>query len=83
MEIFVNPPKEQWAELMARMSVNDDDIAAIVSDILRKVKEGGDAAIRQIATEVEGFCPVMPQDNPVSLSNTRWVQLPQSLLIFP
>ncbi|MBO4764964.1 MAG: histidinol dehydrogenase, partial [Bacteroidales bacterium] len=57
MEIFVNPSKEQWPELMARVSVNDDDIAAIVSDILRKVKEGGDAAIRQIATEVEGFCP--------------------------
>ncbi|MBR4771706.1 MAG: histidinol dehydrogenase [Bacteroidales bacterium] len=57
MEIFVNPPKEQWPELMARVSSNDDDIAAIVNDILRKVKEGGDAAIRQIATEVEGFCP--------------------------
>ena len=57
MEIFVNPPKEQWAELMARVTTNDDDIAAIVADILRKVKEGGDAAIRQIATEVEGFCP--------------------------
>ena len=57
MEIFVNPPKEQWSELMARVSTNDDDIAAIVSDILRKVKDGGDAAIRQIATEVEGFCP--------------------------
>ena len=57
MEIFVNPPKEQWPELMARVSSNDDDIAAIVNDILRKVKDGGDAAIRQIATEVEGFCP--------------------------
>lgn len=57
MEIYVNPPKEQWPELMARVSSNDDDIAAIVNDILRKVKEGGDAAIRQIATEVEGFCP--------------------------
>ena len=57
MEIFVNPPKEQWPELMARVSSNDDDIAAIVNDILRKVKDGGDVAIRQIATEVEGFCP--------------------------
>ena len=42
---------------MARVSTNDDDIAAIVNDILDKVKNGGDAAIRQIATEVEGFCP--------------------------
>ena len=61
MEIFVNPPKEQWNELMARVSVNDSDIAAIVADILHRVKEGGDAAIRQIATEVEGFCPVALQ----------------------
>lgn len=57
MEIFVNPPREQWGELMARVSTNDGDIAAIVDDILYKVKNGGDAAIRQIATEVEGFCP--------------------------
>jgi histidinol dehydrogenase len=57
MEIYVNPEKEQWGELMARVSTNDDDIAAIVGDILRRVKDGGDAAIRQIATEVEGFCP--------------------------
>ena len=61
MEIFVNPPKEQWNELMARVSVNDSDIAAIVADILHRVKEGGDTAIRQIATEVEGFCPVALQ----------------------
>ena len=57
MEIYVNPEKEQWGELMARVSTNDDDIGAIVGDILRRVKNGGDAAIRQIATEVEGFYP--------------------------
>jgi len=57
MEIFVNPSKEEWGGLMSRVSTDDDDISAIVSDILKKVKEGGDAAIRQIATDIEGFCP--------------------------
>ena len=57
MEIFVNPPREEWQSLMTRVTANNEDIEATVDDIIAKVRDGGDSALREVICGIEGFCP--------------------------
>ncbi len=57
MKIFNNPPKEEWSNLCKRACNNDDAIKERVKDILARVKDGGEDAVREITEEIDGYCP--------------------------
>ncbi len=54
MKKYINPDRSEWAELVQRVSVNDDVIAGRVEAILARVKSDGDKAIRELAREIDG-----------------------------
>lgn len=54
MEIIVNPERELWKSLCSRAQSDDLIIGERVKNILTRVREGGDAALRAITGEVEG-----------------------------
>ena len=45
--IFINPGKEQWAEIIKRPAFNYASLENIVFPILQDVKENGDVAIKK------------------------------------
>ena len=57
MRIEINPQRNIWQSLTARVQRSDADIEARVSDILSQVRTGGDAAIRQLALQIDGYEP--------------------------
>lgn len=57
MEIFIEPSREQWAELCSRSRGDDSQVASIVSALVQRVAEGGDEALRAIALEIDGSVP--------------------------
>ncbi len=54
MEIIVNPGRELWRSLCSRAQSDDAIIGGRVQEILARVREGGDDALRAITEEVEG-----------------------------
>lgn len=54
MEIIVNPSRTLWKSLCRRAESDDAIIGERVRNILARVREGGDAALRAITSEVEG-----------------------------
>lgn len=57
MEIFIEPAREQWAELCSRSRGDDSQVASIVGALVQRVAEGGDGALKAIALEIDGFAP--------------------------
>lgn len=57
MRIYVEPAREQWPFLARRVNRDDATLNWRVSEILRKIKDGGDAALINVITEVEGKAP--------------------------
>ncbi|MBQ0024270.1 MAG: histidinol dehydrogenase [Bacteroidales bacterium] len=57
MNIVINPGKEQWKALAERVTADNSEIEERVRAIVAKVKAGGDAALREIAEEIDGFVP--------------------------
>ncbi|MBQ8061483.1 MAG: histidinol dehydrogenase [Bacteroidales bacterium] len=57
MRIYVEPAREQWPFLARRVNRDDATINWRVSEILRAVKDGGDAALVNVISEVEGVVP--------------------------
>lgn len=58
MEIFLNPSREEWADLCLRACADDDArVRSVVADILEKVRKNGEQAIRDITLSVDGVCP--------------------------
>ena len=51
MQIFINPGREKWAEIIERPKIDDAELRIIVSDILKDVKENGDAAIKKYSLQ--------------------------------
>ncbi len=47
MNIYKNPPREQWSEIVKRPHLDTRKLFATVKDILEDVRTGGDAAIRR------------------------------------
>ena len=66
MEILVNPPRSDWERLCTRPSQADDNVRTRVSDILDRVRRGGDNAIIEIAHEIDGYTA------PVTVSREEW-----------
>ena len=57
MKIYNNPPKTEWEALCKRGGSNNEEIKERVAQILSRVKTGGEAAVREITEEIDGFCP--------------------------
>ncbi len=55
--IYNNPERSEWAALSKRNIPNDDEIAGRVAEIIDRVAEGGDRALREIVTSIEGSAP--------------------------
>ena len=54
MECFNNPPREQWAALCRRPSSENPVVRERVEKILRRVREQGDTALRELSLEIDG-----------------------------
>ena len=63
MQIFVDPPRSKWNEIIQRPKINDTELKNIVSDILVDVKQNGDAAIKKYCLQ---FGKVLLDDLKVS-----------------
>jgi histidinol dehydrogenase len=59
MKIYNNPPKTEWEALCKRGGSNNEEIKERVAQILSRVKTGGEAAVREITEEIDGFCPAL------------------------
>ena len=57
MKIYNNPPKTEWEALCKRGGSNNEEIKERVAQILSRVKAGGEAAVREITEEIDGFYP--------------------------
>lgn len=57
IRIFDNPTKAEWRELTQRNIPQDEEIAERVAQIIAQVAEGGDEALREIVTSIEGSAP--------------------------
>ncbi len=55
--IYNNPSREEWAALSKRNIPNDDEIGGRVAQIIARVADGGDAALREIVESIEGSAP--------------------------
>lgn len=53
MNIFRYPEREAWAEILARPTKEANSLNAIVSDVLARVKEDGDEAIREFEAKFD------------------------------
>ena len=53
MEITLYPPKSLWPSLCRRPLRDDPQLRARVEDILSRVREDGDAALRQLSMEID------------------------------
>ena len=58
MKIYNNPPKNEWEALCKRGGSNNEEIKERVSQILSRVKAGGESAVKEITEEIDGFCHV-------------------------
>lgn len=54
MQTFINPPREKWAEIIARPHLDHDDLKIKVSGILKDIKQNGDAAVEKYCLEFDG-----------------------------
>jgi len=53
LEVFFNPPREQWEALCRRPSSENPAVRERVQDILRRVREQGDEALRALSLEID------------------------------
>lgn len=57
IQTVLNPKADQWQELCRRATFDDTVIEERVRTILERIRQGGDAALRAITTEIDGACP--------------------------
>ena len=50
---YINPQRSEWKMLCSRALSDDNDIAERVTEIIDKVKEGGDTALRSLALQID------------------------------
>ena len=53
MKIAKYPNQEQLTELLKRPGIDQEDLSAVVNEVLRKVKEGGDASLRELTEKFD------------------------------
>lgn len=54
MNVYLEPERTQWPELISRPILNLHDLESTVSNILQQVKQGGDEAVRQWTEQFGG-----------------------------
>lgn len=65
MKIYNNPAPSQWADLCQRAKAEESaEVDKIVSNIIQRVRTGGDEALMQLASEIDGMS--IPYDLRVS-----------------
>jgi len=78
MQIYLNPARSEWPALCRRALPDDAAIEERVASILERVRTEGDAGLRALAQEIEGFVPesfvVSPEE--IAAAERR---LPESL----
>ena len=57
INIYDTPARSEWAALTRRQLPDDSVVEQRVAEILERVRKDGDAALKAIATEIEGSCP--------------------------
>lgn len=56
MKIYNNPAPSQWADLCQRAKAGESaEVDKIVSNIIQRVRTGGDEALMQLAAEIDGL----------------------------
>jgi histidinol dehydrogenase len=63
MQMIKNPGRKEWKELLQRPYVDNSAVLASVQNILKAVKQNGDAAVKELTQEFDG---VLLQDFVVS-----------------
>ncbi len=54
---YINPAREQWAELCERNIPQDSEISNRVQQIIDSIAHGGDDALRSVVESIEGVAP--------------------------
>lgn len=57
MKTYNNPPREQWASILARPTLDIQDIRTQVQPILDAVATAGDAAVQEFTARFDGAAP--------------------------
>lgn len=57
MKLYINPNRNEWPAIASRRISSDDAVESRVVEILARVRKGGDAALRELATEIDGYTP--------------------------
>lgn len=52
-KLYINPPKEQWAEIIRRPAFDSKPLEKMVAEILTDVKQNGDAAVKKYAWQFD------------------------------
>lgn len=60
MKVIRNPKREEWTSMLRRPGQDMSDIEQIVRTILRRVKNGGDATLRELTREFDNTDIVSP-----------------------
>ncbi len=54
MEVYINPGRDQWPEILERPQMDLTGVRAAVSEILERVKSEGDRALTELTLEFDG-----------------------------
>ncbi|MEM9887419.1 MAG: histidinol dehydrogenase [Bacteroidota bacterium] len=54
MKLYTYDPKQNWQELLKRPVMDTQELEGIVSEVLQKVKQKGDAALREYTARFDG-----------------------------
>lgn len=57
MEIFINPERSQWPQILSRPAFDTASLTGIVSAILKDVQLNGDPAVMQYGAKFDGIAP--------------------------
>ena len=55
MEVFINPQRENWAEILARPASDNSGLRSDVMEILDQVKKGGDESLSNLTLKFDGL----------------------------
>lgn len=71
MKIYNNPDPSQWADLCQRAKAGESaEVDKVVSDIIQRVRNGGEKALMQLAAEIDGLA--VPYD--LTVSDTEFAE---------
>ena len=56
-EILVNPPRENWTDLMQRPQIDSKNLESVVLEIIETTRKNGDEAVKEYSKKFHGFAP--------------------------